>query len=304
MYIYELLVLVVTIVSSVAGGGSGDGPNVQIPRYNNFIPTSCRDVVFKEAKNPLACSWVTRKQIGQEGLLNLDPYHWAKVSQLSQDKYTGDNVYNDLLMSVVATPTEAPGTPNAGDQPAGANLNGAKQNPTLEHADKPLNPDNLPGACRWDYQRSNQGLSACLCPATKQTCSLDRKACYWYKMPEEKAHKLANQGVVYIPTHACINSAERFYFLLAGLLKKRGKKDFAIKIRYGATPARGQLPLGPYGPAIIGGGAFSSQGLATQAVAKKLMSRFSSPGWSPNYNPYASQSHYPAQSPYPSPSMY
>ena len=51
-------------------------------------------------------------------------------------------------------------------------------------------------------------------------------------MPEEKAHKLANQGVVYIPTHACINSAERFYFLLAGLLKKRGKKDFAIKIRY------------------------------------------------------------------------
>ena len=85
---------------------------------------------------------------------------------------------------------------------------------------------------RWDYLRSNQGLSACLCPATKQTCSLDRKACYWYKMPEEKAHKLANQGVVYIPTHACINSAERFYFLLAGLLKKRGKKDFAIKIRY------------------------------------------------------------------------
>ena len=149
MYIYEFLVLVVTIVRSVAGGGSGDGPNVQIPRYNNVIPTSCRDVVFKEAKNPLACTWVTRKQIGQEGLLNLDPYHWAKVSQLSQDKYTGDNVYNDLLMSVVATPTEAPGTPNAGDQPAGANLNGAKQNPTLEHADKPLNPDNLPGACRY-----------------------------------------------------------------------------------------------------------------------------------------------------------
>jgi len=295
---YMILVLIATIAKSVAGGASGDGPNVQIPRYNNVIPPSCRDVVFKDAKNPLACSWVTRKQIGQEGLLNLDPYHWANVGQLSQDKYTDDNVYNDLLMSVVAKPTEAPGVPNVGQAgvPDDANLYGAKQNPTLEHADKPLNPDNLPGACRWDYQRSNQGLSACLCPATKQTCSVDRKECYWYKMPEEKAHKLANQGVVYIPTHACINSAERFYFLLAGLLKKRGKKDFAIKIRYGATPARGQLPLGPYGPAIIGGGAFSSQGLATQALAKKLMAQLSSHGVSPNYNPYSS--------PYPAPPMY
>merc|ERR1712002_53320 len=127
MFVCKYLILIATIVRSVAGGNSGDGPKVQIPRYN---------------------------------------------------------------------------------------LHGAKQNPTLEHADKPLNPDNLPGACRWDYQRSNQGLSACVCPATKQTCSVDRKECYWYNMPEEKAHKLANQGVVYIPTHACINSAERFYFLL------------------------------------------------------------------------------------------
>merc|ERR1711874_223466 len=38
-----------------------------------------------------------------------------------------------------------------------------------------------------------------------------------------------------------------------GLLK-RGKKDFAIKIRYGATAARGKLPLGPWGPSIIGHG--------------------------------------------------
>jgi len=282
MFVCKFFLLIATIERSVAGGG-GDGPNVQIPRYNNFLPTSCRDVVFKDAKNPLVCSQVTRKQIGQEGLLDLDPYHWANVAQLSQDKYTDDNAYNDLLMNFVAKPTGAPGTPNEPGQP-----HGAKQNPTLEHADKPLNPDNLPGSCRWDYQRSNQGLSACLCPATKHTCSADRKECYWYKMPEEKAHKLANQGIVFIPTHACINSAERFYFLLAGLLKKRGKKDFAIKIRYGATPARGQLPLGPYGPAIIGGGAFSSEGLATQALAKKLMSRFSSPGWSSQYNPYSS----------------
>ena len=35
-----------------------------------------------------------------------------------------------------------------------------------------------------------------------------------------------------IPTFKCINSAERFYLLLSRLLSKRGKKDFAIKIRY------------------------------------------------------------------------
>ena len=142
MFVCKFFLLIATIERSVAGGG-GDGPNVQIPRYNNFLPTSCRDVVFKDAKNPLVCSQVTRKQIGQEGLLDLDPYHWANVAQLSEDKYTEDNVYNDLLMSFVASPTEAPGHP--ANPP-----NGAKQNPTLEHADKPLNPDNLPGACRYN----------------------------------------------------------------------------------------------------------------------------------------------------------
>jgi len=294
MYEFKLLLLLATVERCAV---YGDDPLKFIPRYNNFLPTSCRDVVYKEAENPLACSWVTRKQIGQEGLLNLDPFKWSNVAQLSADKYTDDNVYNDLLMSVVASPTDSPGTPNPTPKPEGT-----KQNPTLEHATNALNPDNLPGACKWDYQRSNQGLHACLCPATKQTCSADRKECYWYQMPEEKAQKLGNQGVVYIPTHACINSAERFYYLLAGLLKKRGKKDFAIKIRYGATPARGQLPLGPYGPAIIGGGAFSSEGLAKQTLAKNLLSRFSNPGWTPNHNPYSPQ--YPSPPHYPSPPRY
>jgi hypothetical protein len=41
---------------------------------------------------------------------------------------------------------------------------------------------------------------------------------------------------------------------------KRGKKDFAIRINYSSAPARGQLPLGPYGPAIIGAGS-SIQGM-------------------------------------------
>merc|ERR1711874_777469 len=50
------------------------------------------------------------------------------------------------------------------------------------------------------------------------------------------------------------SNSERFYGILQKLLLKRGKKDFAIKIRYGATAARGKLPLGPWGPSIIGHG--------------------------------------------------
>ena len=33
------------------------------------------------------------------------------------------------------------------------------------------------------------------------------------------------------PKYACLNNAERFYYLLQKLLKKRGKNDFAIKIK-------------------------------------------------------------------------
>merc|ERR1712029_1083657 len=47
-----------------------------------------------------------------------------------------------------------------------------------------------------------------------------------------------------------------------------GKKDFAIKIRYGATPARGELPMGPYGPAIIGGGSLNSMNNAMMQMQK------------------------------------
>merc|ERR1711903_413093 len=69
------------------------------------------------------------------------------------------------------------------------------------------------------------------------------------------------------------------------LLKKRGKKDFAIKIRYGATPARGQLPMGPYGPAIIGGGSQSQMHLALQQL--KMQQMKGQPGYgAPSYSTY------------------
>merc|ERR1719350_769569 len=142
-----------------------------------------------------------------------------------------------------------------------------------------INPDALPGACRWDLERSNTLGSdqACLCPATETTCTIGRKGCYWYEIPDSNA--------LDIPTFACINTAERFYHLLAKLLKKRGKKDFAIKIRYGATPARGQLPMGPYGPAIIGGGSQSQMHLALQQL--KMQQMKGQPGYgAPSYSPY------------------
>jgi len=141
-------------------------------------------------------------------------------------------------------------------------------------------------SARWDLERSNKLGSdqACLCPATETTCSLGRKECYWYEMPDTNA--------LDIPTFACINSAERFYHLLARLLKKRGKKDFAIKIRYGATPARGQLPLGPYGPAIIGGGSHNKMALALQQLGRGMMSRFGSPQYGPPQYPMPGPPHY------------
>merc|ERR1719435_882763 len=102
--------------------------------------------------------------------------------------------------------------------------------------------ENLPGKCRFDpYRAMVDPNSACLCVATQETCTKNRDGCYWHEDPD---------------THykECISKAERIYNQLYALLSKRGKKSFAINIRYGATPARGNLPYGPWGPAIIGYG--------------------------------------------------
>jgi hypothetical protein len=42
--------------------------------------------------------------------------------------------------------------------------------------------------------------------------------------------------------------------VLAKLLKKRGKKDFAIRLNYKARPGRAYAPYGPKGPAVFGFG--------------------------------------------------
>jgi len=130
---------------------------------------------------------------------------------------------------------------------------------------------NLPGYCRWDAYRSNTDVrAACMCPTTMEMCNR-RPNCYWYEDPTS-------------PFKECISNSERFYNMLHRLLVRRGKKDFAIKIRYGATPARGHLPLGPYGPAIIGQGnsnpskTFGVYGLKNQYDTQNGLGMFQSGG--------------------------
>jgi len=193
------------------------------------LPLDCGSVVYSAAVNPIQCVRLSRTALGLPDLEAHDD--WSTYSQLSQtsDNQRLDGVFNDLWIN-----GENPDS-NTDPLQAGSEFS-------------PYSFNDLPGACRWDLERSNKlgPTEACLCPASEATCTLNRERCYWYAMPEPMDDD--------IPTFKCINSAERFYLLLSRLLSKRGKKDFAIKIRYGATPARGKLPLGPYGPAIIGGG--------------------------------------------------
>jgi len=219
-------------------------------QHSPSLAQSCRTVTYAEATTPWACVQVTRKDLKslklklQEG--------WKTPLQMSMDQQTDfddgqDLVFNDLLKVWVKDPSEATDLIN----------------PTLADADKEFDPDLLPGACHWDAQASNNKQDACLCPAIEGTCSMKREGCYWYEIPASSVSTLIDP----IPTFACINRAERFYYLLGKLLKKRGKKDFALKIRYGATPAQGQLPMGPFGPAIIGGGT-GSNNMLSKALAK------------------------------------
>jgi len=219
-------------------------------QHSPSLAQSCRTVTYAEATTPWACVQVTRKDLKslklklQEG--------WKTPLQMSMDQQTDfddgqDLVFNDLLKVWVKDPSEATDLIN----------------PTLADADKEFDPDLLPGACHWDAQASNNKQDACLCPAIEGTCSMKREGCYWYEIPASSVSTLIDP----IPTFACINRAERFYYLLGKLLKKRGKKDFALKIRYGATPARGQLPMGPFGPAIIGGGT-GTNNMISKAISK------------------------------------
>jgi len=101
------------------------------------------------------------------------------------------------------------------------------------------------GICRWaggrkgtDEKEGSRGV--CLCPATtEKLCTKGRASCYFHT--DRKTNE-----------KTCISKPERFYNQLARLLSKRGKKDFSMKIQYGAAGALGYLPMGLQGQAFIG----------------------------------------------------
>jgi len=103
------------------------------------------------------------------------------------------------------------------------------------------------GACRWrggvrPGEETEGRRGACLCPATtEELCMKDRPGCFFHTDRKSKES-------------TCISKPERFYNQLARLLAKRGKRDFSMKIQYGASGALGYLPVGLQGPAMIGRG--------------------------------------------------
>jgi len=99
--------------------------------------------------------------------------------------------------------------------------------------------------CRWDmgFSDDKDEHQGCLCPRTKYKCH-KKHQCYWYK-PKHSARKHGDNK----DDHGqCLHNSERFYNILANLLSKRGKKDFALKIKYSSAAAKGHLPYGPSGP--------------------------------------------------------
>merc|ERR1712142_1105407 len=145
--------------------------------------------------------------------------------------------FNAAFSPMWAHKTNKEGTERIGLTEAGTDPNWVGgEDPTTVYLEK------LPGKCRYDpYRAMIDPNTACLCVATQESCTKDRQGCYWHE-DSETGYK------------ECISKAERFYNQLYALLSKRGKKSFAINIRYGATPARGNLPYGPWGPAVIGYG--------------------------------------------------
>jgi len=123
------------------------------------------------------------------------------------------------------------------------------------------------GHCYWDFHRAKvDSGGACLCPRPKKECKEKKKQCFWHTYPnvgkihDDKDKKSGYYGSSKHDKHedkssgVCIHNSERFYNLMAKLLAKRGKKDLSLQIHYSSAPARGKLPYGPHGPAIIGYG--------------------------------------------------
>lgn len=165
------------------------------------LPLSCREVIFQSATDPISCAMVPQsalvETVGEEEGWEIP--NLERVIDAEPEKDVQTFVWSHGTQMWIKTP---PGYANAND---------------------------MPGSCRWDFHRASvyKTDQACLCPATERTCGKEAK-CWWYEVPDA-------QSKVF-PKYACLNNAERFYYLLQKLLKKRGKNDFAIKINYGAAP--------------------------------------------------------------------
>jgi len=116
-------------------------------------------------------------------------------------------------------------------------------------------------SCFWDFKLAKLHKPACKCPrTTKKQCSEDKltkKQCFWHtsKPAEKDSYGKKKKKEKTEDEHGvCMHNSERFYNVLSRLLAKRGKKDLSLQIHYSSAPARGKLPYGPHGPAIIGYG--------------------------------------------------
>jgi len=209
--------------SGVGGGGGRKKRDIDKPLITKQVSTNCRTVIALNINSPVVCSKMS--------LGNLLKFN-AAFSPMWAHKTNKEG-------------TEQIGLTEAGTDPnwyGGPDVTETEDETNEYSGTTSVYLEKLPGKCRYDpYRAMIDPNTACLCVATQESCTKDRQGCYWHEDSETGYRE-------------CISKAERFYNQLYALLSKRGKKSFAINIRYGATPARGNLPYGPWGPAVIGYG--------------------------------------------------
>jgi len=227
-YKLEQAPLPLTVAAGSCGGMGGQLVNINNMETNlfvkNLLANSGANSIFLGAKSdaPHSMKWMVGINAGD--------------SQLSTDFSNMGQNFENGLGSVTAGQTVVM-KKGADEWEIIDNTASTK----LAYVCQKAQPSSNVGFCRWDAFRANTDVkSACMCPTSMNTCA-KRSNCFWYEDPNS-------------PFKECISNSERFYNMLHRLLVRRGKKDFAIKIRYGSTPARGHMPFGPYGPSIIGAG--------------------------------------------------
>ena len=101
----------------------------QVSPDATVLPTSCREVVYPTATNPIDCARVTRGDIGMVNDLMLDD-DWDTVADVGGTPVNG--FYDTILKQWVQSPT------------------GPTSNPASMDSGNKLLPNELPGSCRYD----------------------------------------------------------------------------------------------------------------------------------------------------------